>query len=356
VSAAESSAFGALSASSTKAKRGDWRRLTSLYYDVSTPFYTQMWGQALHFAPRWLGESWPESMRRHEQYLALRLGLTAGARVLDAGCGVGGPARTIARFSGAAVTGANINALQVALGTELNAAVGVPAAGAGSVRLVEADFTRLPHADGAFDAVYAIEATCHAPDRNEVFRELFRVLKPGGKFACYEWVMTKKFDARNAAHAEARLNIEAGNGIAELGDARAVTDALRRAGFVVDECADLATTSQEEWYLPSKGEFPWTLQSWKSSSIGFVVLFLALWFQHLVGLVDHTVFKGLKTITRGPLGLVRAAELDIFTPMLFVLCTKPADGAKPAAAAGRAASPAPAARGRKASPAPSKRS
>ena len=127
MSEAESTAFGALSASSIKAKRGDWRKLTSLYYDVSTPFYTQMWGQALHFAPRWLGESWPESMRRHEQYLALRLGLGAGSRVLDAGCGVGGPARTIARFSGAAVTGAIINALQVALGTQLNAAVGVPA-------------------------------------------------------------------------------------------------------------------------------------------------------------------------------------------------------------------------------------
>jgi sterol 24-C-methyltransferase len=302
------------------------REITKKYYDVSSPFYLQMWGEALHFAPRHVDESWKESMRRHELYLALRLGLRAGHAVLDAGCGVGGPARTIARFSGAAVTGVNINALQVELAGEFNKTYGVPATGPGSVAVVEADFTQLPQKAGHFDHAYAIEATCHAPSRIEVFAEIFRVLKPGGAFACYEWVMTPAFDRKNPKHAEAKLNIEVGNGIAELGSAAEVVAALKQAGFDVDEVADVAESSQEPWYLPSKGEFPWTLQSWKSSSVGFSILFLALWFQHLVGLVPHTVFKGLKTITRGPLGLVRAAELNIFTPMLFVLARKPAVG------------------------------
>ena len=319
----EEEVFGKISAESVEAKRRNWREITKKYYDVSSPFYLQMWGEALHFAPRHTDESWKESMRRHEHYLALRLGAGPGHRLLDAGCGVGGPARSIARFSGAQVVGVNINALQVELGTELNRAYGVPQGGAGSVQLVEADFTALPHKAATFDGAYAIEATCHAPSRIEVFAELFRVLKPGAPFACYEWVMTGAFDKANAKHAEAKLNIEVGNGIAELGSAGEVVAALKQAGFEVEEVEDAAQKSQEEWYLPSKGEWPWTLQSWKSSSVGFTVLFLALWFQHLVGLVPHTVFKGLKTITRGPLGLVRAAELGIFTPMLFVMARKP---------------------------------
>ena len=36
-----------------------------------------------------------------------------------------------------------------------------------------------------FDAAYAIEATCHAPDRTQCFAEIFRVLRPGGHFAGY---------------------------------------------------------------------------------------------------------------------------------------------------------------------------
>ena len=40
--------------------------------------------------------------------------------------------------------------------------------------------------------VFAIESTCHAPDRNGVYGEIFRVLKPGGTFACYEWCLTDK--------------------------------------------------------------------------------------------------------------------------------------------------------------------
>ena len=45
----------------------------------------------------------------------------------------------------------------------------------------------LPFPENHFDGVYAIEATCHAPRREGVYSEIFRVLKPGQVFACYEW-------------------------------------------------------------------------------------------------------------------------------------------------------------------------
>jgi sterol 24-C-methyltransferase len=329
---AEEDLFGAESSAPLDAKLKNFRKITSLYYDVATPFFLQMWGEGIHFAPRHVGESWEESMRRYEHFLALRLHLGPGMSVVDAGCGVGGPARSIARFSGARVTGVNINALQCRVAEDLNREYGVPSSGDGSVRIVEADFTKLPMATASFDAVYAVEATCHAPDRREVFAEIYRVLKPGCHFACYEWIMTEKFDPSNAAHCKAKLDIEVGNGIALLSSRKVILDALLGAGFELEECEDKAETSQVEWYLPSKGEWPWTLQSWKSSSVGFIVLFLALWFQHLVGLIPHTVFKGLATITRGPVGLVRAAEVGIFTPMLFIKARKPVDGASSASA------------------------
>jgi sterol 24-C-methyltransferase len=46
-------------------------------------------------------------------YLSHRLGLESGKRALDVGCGVGGPARVISRFSEAYVVGLNNNAYQI---------------------------------------------------------------------------------------------------------------------------------------------------------------------------------------------------------------------------------------------------
>lgn len=58
----------------------------------------------------------------------------------------------------------------------------------------------MPFEDNSFDAVYAIEATCHAPKLEGVYGEVFRVLKPGGTFAFYEWCVTDKYDPNDPEH------------------------------------------------------------------------------------------------------------------------------------------------------------
>jgi sterol 24-C-methyltransferase len=45
------------------------------------------------------------------------------------------------------------------------------------VQLVQGDFMKLPFPDNSFDACFAIESTCHAPDRAGVYSEILRVLK-----------------------------------------------------------------------------------------------------------------------------------------------------------------------------------
>lgn len=52
----------------------------------------------------------------------------------------------------------------------------------------------MPFPDDSFDAIYAIEATVHAPSLSAIYSEIFRVLKPGGIFGVYEWLMTYKYD------------------------------------------------------------------------------------------------------------------------------------------------------------------
>lgn len=60
----------------------------------------------------------------------------------------------------------------------------------------------------SFDAVYAIEATVHAPSLEGVYSQIFKVLKPGGVFGVYEWLMTENYDASNPKHREICHGIE----------------------------------------------------------------------------------------------------------------------------------------------------
>jgi sterol 24-C-methyltransferase len=107
-------------------------------------------------------------------------------QILDLGCGVGGPAREICRFSRAGITGVNNNAHQVERAQQLTSASGLHVAA--NCSFVEANFMELPFEDASYHHAYAIEATCHAPDATACYKEIARCMKPGGMFICYEWV------------------------------------------------------------------------------------------------------------------------------------------------------------------------
>ncbi|KAK4411077.1 Cycloartenol-C-24-methyltransferase 1 [Sesamum angolense] len=106
-------------------RKSNYTDMVNKYYDLVTSFYEYGWGESFHFAPRWKGESLKESIKRHEHFLALQLVLKPGQKVLDVGCGIGGPLREIARFSSTSVTGLNNNEYQISRGQALNRMAGL---------------------------------------------------------------------------------------------------------------------------------------------------------------------------------------------------------------------------------------
>jgi len=71
----------------------------------------------------------------------------------------------------------------------------------------QGDFNNLPFEDNTFDKAYAIEATCHSDDLSKVYGQVCRVLKPGGLFAVYEWVLTDRYDPANPRHRKLKEDI-----------------------------------------------------------------------------------------------------------------------------------------------------
>jgi sterol 24-C-methyltransferase len=225
--------------------------LVSRYYDVVTQFYEYAWGQSFHFSPRRPGENLAASQKRQEEGVGELLGLKPGMKVADVGCGVGGPLVTIGKATGASITGLNFNAHQIARGEQLVRKAGLD----GTCDFLLANFMDVPLEDGSFDAIYSFEAICHAPDTSLLFKELFRLLKPGGEIAAIDWCLTQLFDEGNPAHRDIRDRIEFSNATPDLLTTQRQLDVMKGAGFEIVAATDQAADGDPStpWYMALQG-------------------------------------------------------------------------------------------------------
>ena len=265
-----------------------------------------------------------------------------GMRVLDVGCGVGGPTREIAKFTGANIIGLNNNDYQIERATKYTVNEGL----SHQLSFSKGDFMvylqerlhlnltdvikQMSFPSDSFDAVYAIEATVHAPSLEDVYSQIYRVLRPGGVFGAYEWAMTEAYDNENPRHREIRLGIEQGDGISNMVKISEVLRAIKAAGFELETSQDLADHADARpWYYPLDGDLR------MASSIGDVLTIARM--TRLGRWLAHGMIGGLEKIGLAPRGtkktadslafaadcLVAGGKEKLFTPMFLMIARKP---------------------------------
>jgi sterol 24-C-methyltransferase len=228
--------------------------------------------------------------------------------------------RNIASFSGASVEGITINEYQVKVGNRYNENAGL----AGICHLTQGDFQNLPFEDRTFDRAFAIEATCHSPNRVTTFSNVNRVLKDDGLFTGYEWVVTPNYDPTNPTHVRIKEGIEIGNGLPTLVDHNEIVRCLEDSGFEVIDHYDanrgVHDKNQVPWYATLNGSM---------SITGFRMTYLGRCCTHALITVLETLRlapKGSTEVSRllneTAIDLCEGGKLEIFTPSYFFLARK----------------------------------
>lgn len=113
--------------------------------------------------------------------LSASMGIESGMHLLDVGCGVGGPARYFAE-RGCHVTGIDLTEAFIHAARKLTDLVHL----SDRARFQQGSALEMPFASGSFDAAYTIHVGMNIEDKARMFREVARVLKPGGRFGIFD--------------------------------------------------------------------------------------------------------------------------------------------------------------------------
>lgn len=116
------------------------------------------------------------------EHLLSQLQFTDQDHVLDIGCGLGGAARYVASKYGCRVDGIDLTPEYIETGKALCNWVGL----GNRVSLQQGSALAIPFESGEFDGAYMLHVGMNIDDKAALFREVYRVLKPGARFGLYD--------------------------------------------------------------------------------------------------------------------------------------------------------------------------
>jgi cyclopropane fatty-acyl-phospholipid synthase-like methyltransferase len=202
-------------------------------YDRLMPLFQILNGNNVHFG-YWADPTddqlpMDQAQEKLTDFFIPQMQARPGQHILDVGCGAGQATVRLAWATGAHVTGITLSPVQRDVATELAQAAGV----ADRVRFEVADAMAMPFAPASFDMAWAIESPIHMPSRLQMFQNLVRVVRPGGRVMITDVVLAHPLAPEQAAVIRSMFNIE------QVGSLEEYITQMKTAGIMKITCQDL---------------------------------------------------------------------------------------------------------------------
>jgi SAM-dependent methyltransferase len=116
-----------------------------------------------------------------------QLNISQQDHILDVGCGLGGAARYVAKKYGNRVSGIDLTEEYIETGNALCTWVNLDK----HIRLHQGSALSMPFQDESFDGAYMMHVAMNIEDKSQLFKEIYRVLRPGASFGVYDVMLNK---------------------------------------------------------------------------------------------------------------------------------------------------------------------
>jgi SAM-dependent methyltransferase len=226
-----------------------------------------------------------------------------GMRLLELCCGPGYGAGE------AAARGLDAIGIDIAPGMVAEARRGFP-----GVSFQEGDAEALPFADRSFQAVICPFGLLHLPEPDRAIGEVFRILKPGGRFAATVWAPPERAELLNIAvkairaHADMSVNLPPGPSLFMLSDTSVAINKLKQAGFVDTSWQELPII-----YSPPDAESVW---DWFDKGTVRSVMLVRLQTPEIQARIRETIIENARRYETG-------SGLQIPNPAILYAGSKP---------------------------------
>jgi len=248
-------------------------------------------------------------LKWEEEGMVDKLDIGPGKKVLDVGCGRGRIMHHVASYSGAHVTGLNIDKGQIKMGKDYAEATGLLDK---QLSFLEGNYNKkLPFADNTFDALYHVQALSYAQDLPILMKELYRVIKPGAKISMLDWFKLPAYKPEDPHHKKLLRDVKMVIGAVRTPAPEDYDIAMKAAGFEILFSGEASKDGGHQWPLVMQADAFYT-------NVKSIVDFLTQW-----KIIPGHFKRLLERLTEGGESFVEADKMGLFTTSWQIIAQKP---------------------------------
>ncbi len=227
------------------------------FYDQSTPLWLEVWGEHMHHGYYENGEVGTKTHTQAQLDLVaeiLKWGkVTQASTILDAGCGVGGSARLLAKQFNAKVLAVTLSPVQAANGRRYNEEAGLTE----QVTIEAKDMMSLAGTGEKYDLIWSMESAEHIADKQGLLNMFYDLLKPNGRLIMATWCHRKEPPTLEQSEQKLLGKIYELYHLPPMVSIATIEGFARTAGFQAIQSADWSDIVAPFWKAVIQSVFQW---------------------------------------------------------------------------------------------------